>query len=122
MEEKKLGIIAVTWDTGERVAFYGPEPPKALEYRFIPVRRIDNDHAEWLVKDKIRSIEDFPAEDWNKMVEEQKKKAEEQADAQAAAQAKKKSEDDAKTAALAARPWWKKLFGPAKAPVVPFKG
>jgi hypothetical protein len=56
-------------------------------------------------------LEEYSDEDWARI---EKARAE---DAEAKRQA-----DDATAAALAARPWWKKLLGPAKAPVEPFKG
>ena len=104
--------IIITWDSGERQAFIGPDPAKALEFRFIPVKRVDNGHDEYLVKDKIRSIEHFPDEDWNRMVEEQKKKHEEQEaerKRQAEAEAKRKADEQAAAKPKPSR--LKRLFG-----------
>jgi len=74
--------IIITWDGGERQAFIGPNGAELLDVRYPIVKRFDNGNAEHLVKDKIRSVEDWTDEKWNKMMEAGQKKREEDLAAQ----------------------------------------
>jgi hypothetical protein len=111
--------IIITWDSGERQAFIGPTGDKLLDMRYPIVKRFESGHAEHLVKDKIRSIEDVTDEDWNKMVEAQKQARDgqeadkkRQAEEQAKADQARRDLDQMilKQKGFANAEWRKKLF------------